>query len=306
MGEVVLPFTRMFASILASLRSTFHGPSTPPPQTAAAAAAPQPVPLPPEGIESQGRGTAPTTHSQHSALSSMENMAVPATICVGVCALIPSQEQLYSHPLCYSPLLASLCLSVVAAGASLLWHRTEKINRKLGDWTCGSCDHLNFSRRDSCQKCGDPRMSAGDPRSDYTSFGRRGGGSSNGFGGGADVRPGDWYCACAAHNFASRATCFKCGAFKDDSSGSGRFDDDARESSRGHGGRRAGWKSGDWICHRSGCNEHNFANRVECFRCSAPREYGNYMIIYVISALGFKLCWDRDTEYCRWIKILRV
>ncbi|XP_042404955.1 uncharacterized RNA-binding protein C17H9.04c-like [Zingiber officinale] len=164
---------------------------------------------------------------------------------------------------------------------------TEKINRKLGDWTCGSCDHLNFSRRDSCQKCGDPRMSAGDPRSDYTSFGRRGGGSSNGFGGGADVRPGDWYCACAAHNFASRATCFKCGAFKDDSSGSGRFDDDARESSRGHGGRRAGWKSGDWICHRSGCNEHNFANRVECFRCSAPREYGNYMIIYVISVTEF-------------------
>ena len=27
---------------------------------------------------------------------------------------------------------------------------------------------------------------------------------------------------------------------------------------------------------RSGCNEHNFASRVECYRCSAPREAGAY------------------------------
>ncbi|XP_074580923.1 uncharacterized protein LOC141837416 [Curcuma longa] len=201
---------------------------------------------------------------------------------------LPGRDVVYSH--CLLDLLICCCLFIYLFFVS----GTEKINRKPGDWTCRSCDHLNFSRRDACQRCGDPRLSAGDPLSDYTSFGRRGRGSSNGFGSGADVRPGDWNCSCAAHNFASRATCFKCGAFKDDSSGSGGLDDDARERSRGQGGRRAGWKSGDWICHRSGCNEHNFANRVECFRCSAPREYGNYNnIIYIISALGFKLSWDR-------------
>uniref|UniRef100_A0A0E0JX25 RanBP2-type domain-containing protein n=1 Tax=Oryza punctata TaxID=4537 RepID=A0A0E0JX25_ORYPU len=40
---------------------------------------------------------------------------------------------------------------------------------------------------------------------------------------------------------------------------------------------RPGWKSGDWICTRSGCNEHNFASRMECFRCNAPRDSGSAM-----------------------------
>ncbi|KAI9110247.1 hypothetical protein K1719_018689 [Acacia pycnantha] len=35
---------------------------------------------------------------------------------------------------------------------------------------------------------------------------------------------------------------------------------------------RPSWKSGDWICNRLGCNEHNFASRMECFKCSAPRD----------------------------------
>ncbi|GER26351.1 Ran-binding zinc finger protein [Striga asiatica] len=29
-----------------------------------------------------------------------------------------------------------------------------------GDWNCRSCQHLNFQRRDSCQRCGDPRPAA--------------------------------------------------------------------------------------------------------------------------------------------------
>ncbi|KAM0933339.1 putative Zinc finger, RanBP2-type [Dioscorea sansibarensis] len=154
------------------------------------------------------------------------------------------------------------------------------MNRKPGDWNCRSCNHLNFSRRDSCQRCGDPR-SAND-RGDYSSFGSRGGGSSFGFTG-SDVRPGDWYCSCGAHNFASRSSCFKCGAFKEDSAvtggggGGGGFDSDMPRRGYGFGsggGARSGWKSGDWICTRSGCNEHNFASRMECFRCNAPRESG--------------------------------
>ncbi|XP_020089429.1 TATA-binding protein-associated factor 2N-like [Ananas comosus] len=137
------------------------------------------------------------------------------------------------------------------------------MNRKRGDWDCRSCHHLNFSRRDSCQRCGEPR-----PRS----------GGAFGFSTGADIRPGDWYCSCGAHNFASRLSCFRCNAFKDNFAVGGSSSGSGSGSGQGFGfgggaGRRAGWKSGDWICSRSGCNEHNFASRMECFRCNAPREY---------------------------------
>ncbi|WJZ94751.1 hypothetical protein VitviT2T_013582 [Vitis vinifera] len=142
-----------------------------------------------------------------------------------------------------------------------------------GDWNCRSCQHMNFQRRDSCQRCGDPKSGGGD----FGSFGGRGG-SSFGFTG-SDVRPGDWYCNagnCGAHNFASRSNCFKCGAFKDESAG-GYDSDMSRSRGFGFGGGsgRSGWKSGDWICSRSGCNEHNFASRMECFRCNAPRDLSN-------------------------------
>ncbi|KAJ0031259.1 uncharacterized RNA-binding protein C17H9.04c-like [Pistacia vera] len=144
-----------------------------------------------------------------------------------------------------------------------------------GDWNCRSCNHLNFQRRDSCQRCGEPRPG------DYGSFGGRGSSSSFGFSTGPDVRPGDWYCTvgnCGAHNFASRSSCFKCGASKDDSGGLVEGDMPRMRSSFGFASgssSRSGWKSGDWICTRSGCNEHNFASRMECFRCNAPRDSGN-------------------------------
>ncbi|KAF6164577.1 hypothetical protein GIB67_025403 [Kingdonia uniflora] len=142
-----------------------------------------------------------------------------------------------------------------------------------GDWNCRSCQHLNFSRRDSCQRCGDSKSGE---RGDFGGFGGRGS-SSFGFSG-SDVRPGDWYCAagnCGAHNFASRSSCFKCGAFKDESGcGFEGIDMGRSRGFGGGGGGRSGWKSGDWICNRSGCNEHNFASRMECFRCNAPRDSG--------------------------------
>ncbi|KAJ7514586.1 hypothetical protein O6H91_23G052000 [Diphasiastrum complanatum] len=189
--------------------------------------------------------------------------------------------------------------------------QVASMNKKPGDWNCPTCQHLNFSRRDTCQRCGDPRpggagefgrfSSRGSGSSTYAYGSGYGGGgsgasrsygSSFGFGGGSDicVRPGDWYCSigsCNAHNFASRSSCFKCGAFKDD-----RTDISLAFESFGIGGRisrggfgfgssyipggtaRSGWKSGDWICGRSECNEHNFASRKECFRCTAPRGFG--------------------------------
>lgn len=140
-----------------------------------------------------------------------------------------------------------------------------------GDWNCRSCQHLNFQRRDSCQRCGDMK------------HGSIGGGGVGVYGGrgsminpsvygftGPDVRPGDWYCSignCGAHNFASRSSCFKCGVFKDDLASSGGnggsgFDGDMMSRGRGFGfgggsvgaggggSSRSGWKSGDWICTR--------------------------------------------------------
>ncbi|OMO76672.1 Zinc finger, RanBP2-type [Corchorus olitorius] len=134
-----------------------------------------------------------------------------------------------------------------------------------GDWNCRACQHLNFQRREYCQRCGESR------------FGGRGG-SSFGFTTGPNVRPGDWYCAvgnCGAHNFASRSSCFICGAFKDDSAG-------------GFGGKGgsylgfttgSGFKTGDWLCKAINCGEHNYASRSSCFKCGAFKDdtTGNFV-----------------------------
>ncbi|KAL3745391.1 hypothetical protein ACJRO7_014490 [Eucalyptus globulus] len=142
-----------------------------------------------------------------------------------------------------------------------------------GDWNCRSCHHLNFQRRESCQRCGEPRPSS------------LGGGRSNSSfrsGTAMDVRLGDWYCGvggCGTHNFASRSSCFRCGSAKDETPNVGGYDGDMTRMrgfgySSGTSANRSGWKPGDWICGRSGCKEHNFASRTECFRCNAPRESG--------------------------------
>ncbi|OAY84696.1 hypothetical protein ACMD2_17992 [Ananas comosus] len=128
---------------------------------------------------------------------------------------------------------------------------------KPGDWNCRSCQYVNFCKRDSCQRCGEPKL--GVPlheRTDYTSAG----------GAAWDVKPGDWYCSCGVHNYACRSNCFKCGAVKNDSG--------VTHSWGFACPGQHGWKSGDWTCTRLGCNEHNYASRTECFRCNAPRNYG--------------------------------
>ncbi|AES73679.2 putative Zinc finger, RanBP2-type [Medicago truncatula] len=156
-----------------------------------------------------------------------------------------------------------------------------------GDWNCRTCNHLNFQRRESCQRCGESRMTSGCGAVDFggSFLGGRGSSSPFPFTTGPDVRPGDWYCTvgnCGAHNFASRSSCFKCGAPKDIDTFSSDSSDMPRllrspygfgaGSAGGGASTRPGWKSGDWICTRSGCNEHNFANRMECYRCNGPRD----------------------------------
>ena len=116
------------------------------------------------------------------------------------------------------------------------------IQRKPGDWNCKNCQHLNFSRRDYCQRCRDPR-----PDLQFSD-----GYSTGGVLTSLDIRPGDWYCSCGYHNFASRSSCFKCGTIVRDfpagQGAAGAEGDLAR--GRDSAAVRAGWKAGDWICTR--------------------------------------------------------
>ncbi|KAL5976954.1 hypothetical protein ACLOJK_021291 [Asimina triloba] len=102
---------------------------------------------------------------------------------------------------------------------------------KPGDWYCQAFNHLNFSRRGSCQRCSEAREQAV-----YMI-----GGSSNDI----DVKAGDWYCiACGTHDFASRSYCFSCKALRGESGAP--YDVDQVQQSR----NRPDWKPGDWLCTR--------------------------------------------------------
>ncbi|XP_021667710.1 transcription initiation factor TFIID subunit 15 [Hevea brasiliensis] len=124
-----------------------------------------------------------------------------------------------------------------------------------GDWMCSACQYMNFRNREACQRCGYPKYQGPDPA------------------GWTRILPGDWYCTafnCRAHNYASRPSCYKCGAVKN------YYASGCEGSSYGSEGTYPpGWKTGDWICPRMGCGEHNYASRTECFRCKTPRDFGS-------------------------------
>ena len=79
-------------------------------------------------------------------------------------------------------------------------------NFRPGDWICSGCRAHNFASRSACFKCKQRKA------------GGEGGGSAPAASGGGVAQPenfrsGDWMCQnCRAHNFASRAACFKCSA----------------------------------------------------------------------------------------------
>ncbi|KAL8488314.1 hypothetical protein ACS0TY_024099 [Phlomoides rotata] len=124
---------------------------------------------------------------------------------------------------------------------------------RQGDWMCGACHHLNFQKRESCQRCGCPKYAGA---ADMCSYAMNK----------TEVLAGDWYCAamnCGAHNYASRTSCYRCCASKDYATGYGVGIDAV-----------PGWKTGDWICNRLGCGMHNYASRMECYKCQTPRDFG--------------------------------
>ncbi|KAL6223923.1 hypothetical protein ACLB2K_002780 [Fragaria x ananassa] len=126
-----------------------------------------------------------------------------------------------------------------------------------GDWMCGACQHLNFKKREACQRCGYPRYGGPDP-STY--------GCNR-----TEVLAGDWFCNCGAHNYAQRPNCFRCAALKNDYCG-------GYNMMAPDGSAPPGWKAGDWICTRVGCGMHNYANRQECYKCKTPKDYGMSVI----------------------------
>lgn len=96
-----------------------------------------------------------------------------------------------------------------------------------GDWMCNACQHINFKKRDACQNCGYPKIGGPDPETYRYNW--------------TETLAGDWYCSgmnCGAHNYASRTSCYRCGALKNDNS----YGSDCNYP--------PGWKTGDWICTR--------------------------------------------------------
>ncbi|KAI3711681.1 hypothetical protein L1987_70221 [Smallanthus sonchifolius] len=104
-----------------------------------------------------------------------------------------------------------------------------------GDWMCAACQHLNFKKRDACQRCHCPKFARPDEVSSY--------GMNR-----TEILAGDWYCAtfnCGTHNYASRTACYICGALRDYSA--------MMASSNAYGYDASivpCWKTGDWICNR--------------------------------------------------------
>ncbi|KAK4265125.1 hypothetical protein QN277_026215 [Acacia crassicarpa] len=141
------------------------------------------------------------------------------------------------------------------------------MNRTGGDWMCGACQHINFKKRDACQRCGYPKFGGPDP-------------STYGYNNRTQDQAlaGDWLCPamnCGAHNYASRSSCYRCGATKNDYVS--LYGGNMVVGSDGYGSDCSfppGWKAGDWICNRYGCGVHNYASRTECFKCKTPRDFG--------------------------------
>lgn len=100
------------------------------------------------------------------------------------------------------------------------------------DWNCPECGHLNFGKRDECEKCRCYRSKA---------FKNR-----------PLIKKGDWNCECGELNFASRNACRKCGKNK-----IGIFNNSLIEK-----------KPGDWDCS---CATVNFGSRTVCFKCGKDK-----------------------------------
>ena len=112
---------------------------------------------------------------------------------------------------------------------------------------------------------------------------QRGGGG--GGGGGGNRHPGDWMCpVCKLLVFAYKPDCFRCHTLRPDKIGGGGGGGGAtstphipqtplpRQPPRTNIRPDGDLRDGDWICEL--CSGHNFASKIACFTCRAPRPPG--------------------------------
>ncbi|KAF3659576.1 putative zinc finger CCCH domain-containing protein 19-like [Capsicum annuum] len=86
-----------------------------------------------------------------------------------------------------------------------------------GDWMCAACQHLNFKKRDACQRCSCPKYATPVDVAMYGLKKKQMSWLETGYGYDSSALPGwksgDWICSrigCGMHNYASRAECYKC------------------------------------------------------------------------------------------------
>lgn len=118
----------------------------------------------------------------------------------------------------------------------------------VGDWMCGVCQHMNFKKREECQRCG---LSKYGGQMDASVYGYSTATNTN-TNNRTEALAGDWYCKalnCEAHNYASRTSCFRCGAQKT-AHASEYYASTTVMPSGGYSSALPGWKTGDWICTR--------------------------------------------------------
>jgi len=126
---------------------------------------------------------------------------------------------------------------------------------KPGDWVCPQCQNINFSNRETCNKCG------------FNGRGQKRLG----------MKPGDWICpGCGDLVFASKSQCKMCGNPKpDDLDESSTYNANSYSAAYGKGNNQ-NMKPGDWICPNPACGDLVFASRSACKLCGTekPNEGG--------------------------------
>jgi hypothetical protein len=105
------------------------------------------------------------------------------------------------------------------------------------EWTCPSCNNLNFPLRTQCNRCQLPRPAAAPQR---------------------QLKPGEWLCpSCTNVNFPLRTQCNRCQLPK------------PMHHAAMMPAAPQGVHGGDWTCPQ--CNNLNFASRTACNRCKVDK-----------------------------------